>query len=166
MIQGIGGGATAIAAMEQGKVDAAAMADPALATLQQRAGVVPILADTRTELGVRQVYSASTYPSAVLYAKSDWIAENRDVARGLATAIVRTLQWISQHTGKEIADRMPAEFGGGDPTIYARAIEAAKPMFSTDGRMPAGGPAVVLDSLSRFTRAGRLADPPRPDLHR
>ena len=46
---GVGLGATAVAAMEQGQVDAAVMLDPAVTVLQSHSKDVTILSDTRTQ---------------------------------------------------------------------------------------------------------------------
>lgn len=145
---GIGMAAGAIAAMERGKVDAAVMADPALSLLEGRAGKLKVLADTRTEDGVEQAFGAREYPAAVLYSSADWLEKNRNTAGALARAIRRTLTWMQAHKPEEIAARMPAEFAGGDVALYAASISRALPMYSPDGKMPAGGPSAVLRALS------------------
>lgn len=145
-VSGIGTGATAVAAMEKGEVDAAVMLDPALAQLEKHQGKLKLLYDLRTSSGAKAVYGSDSYPASVFYAKTTWLEQNPETARKLARAITRTLQWISTHSGKEIAAEMPASYAGGDITLYAKVIDTAKPMFSTDGKMPVGGPAVVLET--------------------
>ena len=145
-VAAVGGGSTAVAAMEEGKVQAAVMLDPAVAQLEKRAGQLKVLYDLRTVAGVESVYGTSSYPAAVLYAKSAWLEQNPETARKLARAITRTLEWIAAHDGAEIAAKMPASYAAGDPELYAKAIDLAKPGFTLDGKMPTDGPEAVLDT--------------------
>jgi NitT/TauT family transport system substrate-binding protein len=151
-IQGIGGDATAVAAMENGKVDAAVMIDPAFSLLQKRAGTdkVRVLSDTRTAQGVEQAFGSPTYPAAVLYSTSDWTERNEETAAGLARAIRRTLTWIEQHSAEEIAAKMPADYAAGDSEIYVTAIERAKPSYSPDGVIHRDGAEAVHRVLKQF----------------
>lgn len=151
-VQGIGGDSTAVAAMEQGSVDAAVMIDPAFSLLQKRAGEdnVTVLTDTRTAEGVREDFGVPTYPAAVLYTTGTWLENNPDVARKLAHAIVKTLRWIDTHSAEEIAAKMPAEYAEGDRELYVESIEHAKEAFSRDGVMQADGAEAVRSVLARF----------------
>jgi NitT/TauT family transport system substrate-binding protein len=141
---GIGGDTSAVAAMENGQVDAAVMIEPAFSFLRKRAGEVTVLADTRTAEGVEDAFDTSTYPSAVLYANTDWVTENSDTAGKMAKAVLRALQWIGQHSAQEIADAIPDEYAAGEPEVYVSAIEAAKSAYSPDGVIqPDGAEAVA-----------------------
>lgn len=140
---GIGMAGGAVAAMEIGRVDAAIMAEPAMSQLAARKGPLKILADARTPEGVRAIYGTDTYPAAVFYSTSAWVGGNQEIARRLARAIRRTLEFIGSHDAAEIAAKMPAEFSGGDLAMYARAIESGRAMYSPDGRMPEAGAAAV-----------------------
>ena len=142
-VQAIGGDASAVAAMEQGAVDAAVMTDPAFSLLRKRAGEVRVLSDTRTVQGVQQAYGTDTYPASVFYSTGEWLQRNPAVARKLARAMRRTLEWIQQHSAAEIAAKLPPRYAAGDPAVYVEAIAHAKPAFSPDGRVePAGAHAV------------------------
>lgn len=156
-ITAIGSAATAIAAVEHGKVDAGMMADPAFTLLTRRAPNVRILADLRSAAGVKQAFGTSMYPSSVLYSSADWIAANRDTTARLARAIVRTLQWMQSHTAEEITARTPKAFRGDDDALYAEAVKNSMPMFSPDGVMDAAGAdavrALLADSLEPVRRA-------------
>lgn len=145
---GIGMSASAVAAMERGKVDAAIMADPAIAYLTKRRGALTILADTRTAEGVRAVFGTGSYPASVLYSSAEWIQSNRETARRLARAIQRTLRWIQAHSPEEVARAMPPEFHGEDESLYVESLRRAMVMYSCDGRMPADGPEAVRKVLA------------------
>ncbi|MBL8176953.1 MAG: ABC transporter substrate-binding protein [Bryobacterales bacterium] len=143
---GIGMSAAAVAAMERGKVDAAVMADPAITILAQRARILRILADTRTEEGVKQVFGTSQYPAAVLYATDAWLSSHPSEALALAKAMQNTLRYL-QSNPKEAAAKMPPEFQGDDRALYAETVRAALPMYSPSGEMPADGPATLMKVL-------------------
>jgi NitT/TauT family transport system substrate-binding protein len=142
-ITAIGSAATALAALEHGKVDAGMVADPAFTMFVRRNPGVRVLADLRTAAGVKEAFDTDTYPASVLYAKGDWIRANRDTAQRLARAITRTLTWMHTHTAQEIAEKTPKTFRGEDDALYVEALKASMPMFSTDGAMtPEGAEAV------------------------
>ena len=70
-ITAIGSAATAIAAIEHGKVDAGMMADPAFTLVVKRNAGVRVLADLRTAAGVKQAFGTDTYPASMLYAQAE-----------------------------------------------------------------------------------------------
>ena len=70
---GVGLGATAVAAMEQGQIDAAIMLDPAVTLLQGKNKDLKILSDTRSQKDTLAVFGGE-YPGGALYTKADWIA--------------------------------------------------------------------------------------------
>jgi NitT/TauT family transport system substrate-binding protein len=147
-VTSIGNAATAIAAIEHGKVDAGMMADPAFTLVSRRNPGVRVLADLRTAAGVNEAFGTHMYPGSVLYAKADWIRANRDTASQLARAITRTLAWMQGHTPQEIAARTPQSFRGEDDGLYIDALKASMAMFSPDGLMEAAGADVVRTLLA------------------
>ena len=142
-IAAIGAAATAVAAVEHGKVDAAMMAEPAYTIVRKRNPGVRLLADLRGAAGVREAFDTDSYLASVVYSKGEWVRAHRDTAGHLAQAIARTLQWMQQHTPAEIAARTPASFRGGDDALYTEALASAMPMFSPDGRIPREGAEAV-----------------------
>jgi NitT/TauT family transport system substrate-binding protein len=139
----IGSAATAIAAIERGKVDAGWMADPAFTLVRKRHPEVRVLADLRDQPGTQTAFGTGTYPGAVLYSSAEWIGQNRDTAAGLARAITRTLAWMHAHPAAEIAAKTPKALRGEDDDLFVEALTNSMPMFSTDGLMsPEGAEAV------------------------
>ena len=148
--QAIGADATAVAAMEQGQVDAAVMLDPAFSQVEKRAsGQVKVLADTRTAEGVQQAYGTATYPAAVLYAKQDWIKSNEDTTRKMARAMQRTLEFIQKSSPEEIAAKMPPQFAGEDRAVYLSGIAAMKASYNPTGELDQAGAQAVRDVLAQ-----------------
>ena len=147
-VTGIGGGATALAALERGRVDAGWTSDPAFTLLQRRNPGVRVLADLRDERGTLAAFGTTTYPGAVLYSSGDWLRANHDTAARLARAIVRTLQWMHAHSAQEIAAKTPKALRGEDDALFVESLTNSMPMFSTDGVMPADGAAEVRTLLA------------------
>jgi NitT/TauT family transport system substrate-binding protein len=142
-VQAIGADATAVAAMEQGQVDAAVMLDPAFSQLEARAGDLKILADTRTQKGTEEVYGTSTYPAAVLYVQQSYIKDNPDTVRSLAQGVQCALDFIKNHSAEEIAAKMPEQFAGGNKDIYVKAIAALKDAYNPTGKIEEDGAKAV-----------------------
>ncbi len=147
-VVGVGLGATAVAAMEQGSVEAAIMLDPAVTQLQGRNKNLRILTDTRTQKDTLEVFGGE-YPGGALYTRADWIEKNPKIAQALATAIVNTLKWIHSHSPKEIMARMPPELVGPNKELYLEALKNTLPMYSQNGRMDPKGAKAVLDVFSQ-----------------
>jgi len=147
-ITAIGNAATAIAAIEHGKVDAGMMADPSFTLVVRRNPGVRVLADLRTATGVKEAFGTDTYPASVLYSQAEWIRAHHDRAAKLARAIAKTLQWMQTHSPQEIADHTPKSFRGEDDALYVEALKASLPMFSPDGIMAADGAAEVRTLLA------------------
>jgi NitT/TauT family transport system substrate-binding protein len=143
-----GAGDTFIAALNQGAIDAGMTTDPTVARLVQ-SGDAKVLVDMRTEEGSQQALGGP-YPSSSLYMDCDYVASHKAAVQKLATAFVRTLQWIGTHSAQEIADQMPADYAGSDKDLYVQSIESTVPMFTNDGVMPDQGPETVLRVLGTF----------------
>ncbi|MFT4276825.1 MAG: ABC transporter substrate-binding protein [Rhodopseudomonas sp.] len=142
-VVGVGLGATAVAAMQQGQIDAAVMLDPAVTILQAAHADLRILSDTRTEHDTREVFGGD-YPGGALYATTAWIKAHPNEALALTNAILGTLNWIHAHSAEEIADKMPANIVGKDKAQYVAALKNTIPMYSTTGLMdPKGADAVL-----------------------
>ncbi len=144
---GIGLGATAVAAMEQGSVEAAIMLDPAVTQLQGRNKDLKILSDTRTQKDTLSVFGGE-YPGGALYTKVDWIAAHPKETQAMTNAIVATLKWIASHSPEEIMAKMPPEMVGADKALYLAALKNTLPMYSTSGKMDPKGAEAVLAVFS------------------
>jgi NitT/TauT family transport system substrate-binding protein len=147
-VVGIGLDATAVAAMEHGKVNAAVMLDPAVTLLQGKFKDLKILSDTRTQKDTLGVFGGE-YPGGALYTRADWIAKNEKSAQMLATAIVSTLKWIHSHSAEEIMAKMPEDLVGPNKELYLAALKNTIPMYSTTGMMDPKGAQAVLAVFSQ-----------------
>ena len=140
---GVGLGATAVAAMEQGQIDAAVMLDPSVTVLQGSHSDLRILSDTRTAKDTLEVFGGE-YPGGALYSTSAWVAGHEREVQALTDAILSTLAWIHSHSAEEIMAKMPPEMVGKNKELYLAALKNTIPMFSENGKMdPKGADAVL-----------------------
>src|SRR5580698_7988719 len=114
---GVGLGATAVAAMEQGQIDAAVMLDPSVTVLQGSHPDLRILSDTRTQKDTLEVFGGE-YPGGALYSTAAWVAAHDKEVEALTRAILNTLAWIRTHSPEDIMAKMPAEMVGKNKELY------------------------------------------------
>lgn len=146
-----GAGATFIAAIDNGGIDAGMTTDPTIAKLTS-AGKAKVLIEMRTEEGTRAALGG-LYPGASLYLPCDFVNAHKQTIQKMVNAFVKTLKFIDTHSAAEIAAKMPADFAGSDPKLYEQSINDSKGMFTADGVMPADGPQTVLDVLKPSNEA-------------
>jgi NitT/TauT family transport system substrate-binding protein len=149
---GVGLGATAVAAMEQGQIDAAIMLDPAVTVLAGKYKDLKILSDTRSQKDTLAVFGGE-YPGGALYTKADWLAAHPKEVQAMTNAILATLKWIHSHSPQEIADKMPVQYVGKDKALYVNALKNTLSMYSETGRMDPKGAAAVLAVFSQSVPA-------------
>jgi NitT/TauT family transport system substrate-binding protein len=148
---------SAVAALEQGKVDAWSGMDPGVTRYRRRHPEAVILADARTADGLEQCTGAREHAGAVLYSTAEWLDSNATTARRLARAIQQALKWIHGHTAEQIAQHVPATFHGGDLEGYVQALRNSKEMYSPDGRMTHEAASSVYRALAASVGTVRTA---------
>jgi NitT/TauT family transport system substrate-binding protein len=140
---GVGLGATAVAAVEQGQIDALVTLDPSATVLQGSHPDLRILSDTRTAKDTLEVFGGE-YPGGALYSTAAWVAVHDKEAQALTNAILATLVWIRSHSAEEIMAKMPSEMVGKNKDLYLAALKNTIPMYSESGKMdPKGADAVL-----------------------
>jgi NitT/TauT family transport system substrate-binding protein len=149
---GIGLDDTAVAAQEQGQVDAAVMLDPAVTVLKNKYPELRLLVDTRSEKDTLEVFGGR-YPGGSIYALTEWVEKHPKESQAIANAIVETLHWIDANSPEAVMAKMPKEFVGPNPERYLSALKNTIPMYSKDGRMDPKGAKAVLDVFSQSVPA-------------
>lgn len=144
---GVGLGATAVAAMEQGQIDAAVMLDPSVTVLQGSHKDLKILSDTRTQHDTLAVFGGE-YPGGALYSTAAWVKGHEKEVQALTNAIMATLAWIHSHSAEDIMAKMPDEIVGKNKDLYLAALKNTIPMFSETGKMDPKGAEAVLAVFS------------------
>jgi NitT/TauT family transport system substrate-binding protein len=144
---GVGLGATSVAAMEQGQIEAAVMLDPSVTVLQGSHPDLRILSDTRTQKDTLDLFGGE-YPGGALYSTTAWIAGHDKEVQALTNAILSTLAWIHSHSPEEVMAKMPSEMVGKNKELYLAALKNTIPMYSQTGRMDPKGADAVLTMFS------------------
>ena len=160
---GTGATSTAVAAARRGEIDAIVSSDPMISVMQADT-LVKIIFDTRTAAGTRAVYGGPL-AGGIVYATQAFIDKNPRTIEATATAFVRALQWISAHSAEDIAKMMPEDFALGNPAIYLKALAAAKPGYSQDGRFIPGSVETAYEVLRLFDPAVAAAKVDLPKTH-
>jgi NitT/TauT family transport system substrate-binding protein len=151
----VGAGNTFIAAIKQDRIQAGMTTEPTVSQLL-KTGEAQVLVDMRTEEGCKDALGG-VYPAPSLYVSNQWAESHKEQATKLAHAFAKTMQYLHSHSAEEIADKMPRDYYGNDKALYVTALKSSLPMFTTDGRMPEGGPETVLKVLSTFKPAVKNA---------
>ena len=140
---GVGLGATSVAAMEQGQIDAAVMLDPSVTVLQGSHPDLRILSDTRTQKDTLELFGGE-YPGGALYSTTAWISGHDKEVQALTNAILSTLAWIHSHSPEDVMAKMPPEMVGKNKELYLAALKNTIPRYSETGKMdPKGADAVL-----------------------
>jgi NitT/TauT family transport system substrate-binding protein len=142
---GVGGGASAVAAMKKGEIDVISHLDPVIAKLEADDDIVTLI-DTRTEKGTNELFGGSN-PAACLYVKQDFIAAKPEVVQLTVNSIYKALRWINKSSAEEIADAVPEQFHLGDKALYIRAVKASQAAYSETGIMAPAAMKSVYDTL-------------------
>ncbi len=144
---GIGSAASALAAVENGKVDAAFLTSFSFETLRARRLDIKALFDLRAAEGNSALFSVPNFPVSATVASSRWLTANPDTARHLTRALAWAARWIHDHPVAEVAAELPPSLRPPSPESPVRTLEISMPMLSRDDRMPPGGPEAVLHYL-------------------
>jgi NitT/TauT family transport system substrate-binding protein len=154
-IVGVGGGASAVAAMENGAIDAISHLDPVISKLEAD-NAISILVDTRTEAGTKSVYGA-TNPAAVLYLKGEFIKANPKTTQALTNALYKALKWLATASPEDVAAAVPEQYWLGDKPLYIRAAKASLVTYSRTGIISDDGEKSMLDFLKVVDPAFKTA---------
>lgn len=142
---GVGAGASAVAAMKKGEIDAISNLDPVISKLEADGDVVTLI-DTRTEAGTRALFGG-TNPASCLYLKQDFIAKNPNTTQALVNGLYKALKWVNNATPEQIAEAVPETYHLNDKALYIRSLQANKDAFSKTGVMDPAGMASVYATL-------------------
>lgn len=147
---GVGGGASAVAAMKKGEIDVLSHLDPVISKLEADGDVVTLI-DTRTEAGTRALFGGSN-PAACIYLRNDYIQANPNTVQAIVNAQYKALLWIAQATPDQVADTVPPEYHLGDRALYLAAFGKTREAYSRTGVSSADGMQSVMDMLKALDK--------------
>jgi NitT/TauT family transport system substrate-binding protein len=146
----VGAGATAVAAVKRGEIDAIANLDPVITKLEQDGDLV-ILADSRTEEGNMKLFGGNN-PAAVIYTKQDFIQNNPVTTQRVVNAMYKALKWLEKASAEDVAKTVPETYYIGDRALYINAFNASRPMYSKTGLIPEKGMQNANEMLVLFDK--------------
>jgi NitT/TauT family transport system substrate-binding protein len=138
----VGAGATFIAALQQGKIDAGMTTEPTISEVLSQ-GLGKVLVDLRDPQST-QAALGGPYPFICVFMSNSYVSSHQAVVQKIVNAYVKTLKWMHTHTAAQIADMMPSDYYAGNKASYIQALQNQMAIFSPDGKMPDGGPQFVL----------------------
>jgi NitT/TauT family transport system substrate-binding protein len=141
-------GAPALAATEHGDVDAAFMVGGAINVLLRAHPDLPVLADTRTAEGSRQVFGPAAFPGSLLVAEESWLKANPDTARRFVRAVRKAMQWMGEHSPEEVRAHMREDQRMADAAADLQTIRDFQQMLSPDGAIQKGSPEIMYKVLA------------------
>ncbi|MGD1824068.1 ABC-type nitrate/sulfonate/bicarbonate transport system, periplasmic component [Chromobacterium violaceum] len=130
---GVGTGATAVAALKRGEIDALVAVDPSVSLLEQEGAAVTKV-DTREQAGAKAVYGGACAAGSI-YARAGFILRHPRTTQAVANAMVRALRWLKQATPAQVAAAVPAALRGDRPGIYQLALARNSGGYTADGVM-------------------------------
>ena len=145
---GVGTGATAVAGVRGGELDAILNVEPAMTALE-RGGQIVIVNETLSVKGSNAVFGA-TLPSGCLYTQRDFIRKHPKTVQALTNAMVKALVWINQASVAQILAVIPPEYTLGDKALYTAALERSRQTYSLDGLFSAKGAEALYQMLRKF----------------
>jgi NitT/TauT family transport system substrate-binding protein len=145
---GIGGGASSVAAVKNGQVDAISHLDPVISKLEAD-GEIAVLIDTRTEEGTKALFGG-TNPAAVLYLRKEFADANPVTTQRLTSALYAALQWLAKASPADVADTVPADYLLGDRPLYEAAVKASLASYSRSGVLSKEGMESVYATLKQL----------------
>jgi NitT/TauT family transport system substrate-binding protein len=154
-IVGVGTGATAVAAIKSGEIDAISNVDPVMTKLE-REGAIKIVADTRTLKGTEEIWGAPL-PAGCLYAPLEFVQKNPNTVQALTNAIVRADKWISKASATDVIKIVPEAYLLGDRALYMFTYDNVKEAISPDGVISDAGAKATLAALRNFVPSVKSA---------
>ncbi|WP_406478052.1 ABC transporter substrate-binding protein [Streptomyces sp. NBC_01615] len=142
---GVGSGSTAIAQLQNGKIDCVMTTQPTVAAIQKK-DVGTSAIDLATTNGATAAMGGA-YPAASVLALTGWVNSHKDTVQKVVDALVATMHWINTHSAADIANKLPQSFVQNQLVTkadYISALNEDKGQFLPDGLMPAGGPKTSL----------------------
>ncbi len=153
-----GNGASAVASLQYGKVDAGMINGSAFHILKRRAPEVRVLVDPRTRKGTRELTGLERWPNFCLLQRADWLEQNPGVAAKLVRAMLRALRWTHEHSAEELFHHLPATLRTSAMEVGIETLRHLMEGTSKDGRMPPDAPAGVLRYVAQTEESVRSAN--------
>jgi len=112
-------------------------------------GVASVWLDLTT-IDQTQKALGNTFPTSTVFMASDRIKAKPEIAKHLASAFARALQYINSHTPEQIQELIPVSISGKDKLAYLNVLKQEYGMFGGNGCMPKEAAQQELNVLKKF----------------
>jgi len=144
---GVGALSGAVAAVQQGRVDALVGIDPTI-TMLSEAGQLKVVADMRTDAGTKEAVGSATYPEGSVISMTEFVKKNPNTVQAVVNAMLRAQKFLQTATAEQIMDALPKSYVTGDRATFLKAIEHTRSVYAVDGRYDLEGAKAVLAVLA------------------
>jgi NitT/TauT family transport system substrate-binding protein len=144
----VGTGASSIAALEHGKVDAAVLVGSGVTTFEGRHPEASVLADPRTAEGARQIFGSDQFPASSMIARADWLNSNAETVRKFVRAVRKSMVWIKDHSAEEVRLTIPEALRMPEKEADLKAILHSQQTMTPEGSIPPEAAQLALKFVS------------------
>lgn len=144
---GVGALSGAVAAVQQGRVDALVGIDPTITMLTED-NQLKVVSDLRTGPGTQEAIGSATYPEGSVIGLSEFVRKNPNTVQAVVNAMLRAEKFLQTASAEQIIDALPKSYLTGDRAMFLKAIEHTRTVYSTDGRYDLEGAKAVLSVLA------------------
>ncbi len=155
----VGSSTGAVDALRSGTIDALCNPDPIMYGLEQR-NEIRLMGEARTLLASQKLMGGSV-PGACLWARSDFLQRQPELAQALSDAVVHALKWLQTAGLTDIFKTVPSTYWEGDRAIYLGAFEKQRESYALDGVLSA---EAVANAWRAFNRLPHRQGGSRPIL--
>jgi len=127
----VGSSAGAVDALRSGAIDALCNPDPVMHGLEHR-NEIRLVGEARTLMASRKLMGGAV-PGACLWARSDFLQKQPELAQALSDAVVHALKWLQTAGLTDILKTVPFHHLEGDRAIYLGAFEKLRESYALDG---------------------------------
>lgn len=129
---GVGSGATAIAAVQRGEIDAIVAEDPAISELTTRDNVT-VLIDSRAKDGTAYIYGGDIAAIGI-YSTTEYVNKHPKTTQALVNAVVRAMLYMQRNPIEAVIERVPEQYRK-DAAEYKLMLQRNIAAMAFDGRV-------------------------------
>ena len=133
-ILGVGGGASALAALKTGHIDIMSYSPPFPQIAIREGDAISLVANTKGEYP-----KLSSFQTSLLVVRPEYAKKNPETVKRVVHAMARGNRWVAEHNADEIAKLVAKFFKNSPSDVLLNTVEAIKPAVISDGRMALEG---------------------------
>jgi NitT/TauT family transport system substrate-binding protein len=127
----VGTSAGVVEALRTGAIDALCNPDPVMHGLEQR-NEIRLMGEARTLMASRKLMGGGV-PGACLWARTDFLQRQPEVAQALSDGVVHALKWLQTAGMTDLLKAVPSGHWVADRAIYLGAFEKLRESYALDG---------------------------------